>query len=302
LVKRHRIDYYEKNLGQLFCRERSDQIVEMLLKECRKAKVKIETNCSVSGVEKDEQFVVETNRDRFKSESLVIASGGLSFPKVGATNFGYKIARQFGMKIEATRPSLVPMVFKQPFGKSNLGGIAFETEVSVGTQSFRENILFTHRGLSGPAILQASNYWKPDEDISLNLLPNSNFAEILAESRNSKQTLAVFLRRFFPERFAESFAEKLPNKPVNELSNQDIETIADAIHNWRVRFHDTEGWHKAEVTLGGVSTEELSSKTMESKRVPGLYFIGEIVDVTGWLGGYNFQWAWSSGFAAGNAV
>jgi predicted Rossmann fold flavoprotein len=234
---------------------------------------------------------------------VVIASGGLSFPKIGATNFGYRIARQFGLKIEPTRPSLVPMVFERSLPLARLPGVSIEAKVSAGDRSFRENILFTHKGISGPAILQASNYWKPGEELSIDLMPGHSISELIAKDRSSKKQTSTFLKQFLPERFADTFAaEMLPNKPVNELSNRDIEQASETIHNWKVRFRDTEGWDKAEVTLGGVSTDDLSSQTMESKKTSGLYFIGEVVDVTGWLGGYNFQWAWSSGFAAGKGV
>jgi flavoprotein, HI0933 family len=303
LVKRHRIDFYEKKLGQLFCRERSDQIVAMLLKECKKARVRIETDCAVETITKNERFSVVTDRGNYEADSVVIASGGLSFPKIGATNFGYKIARQFGLKIEPTRPSLVPMVFERSLPLARLPGVSLEAQVSAADRSFRENILFTHKGISGPAILQASNYWKPGEELSIDLMPDHSIADLLTKDRSSKKMTSTFLKQFLPERFADSFAlEMLPNKPVNELSNRDVESIADTMHNWQVRFRETEGWDKAEVTLGGVSTNDLSSQTMEAKNVPGLYFIGEVVDVTGWLGGYNFQWAWSSGFAAGQDV
>lgn len=303
LVKSHRIEFFEKKLGQLFCRERADAIVGMLLAECKKARVKIETNCSVESIEMDNDFVIRTTKGDYHADSLVIASGGLSFPKIGATNFGYKIARQFGLRIEPTRPSLVPMVFERSLPLARLPGISLEADVTAGRRTFRENILFTHKGISGPAILQASNYWSPQDEMEIDLLPGNNIAGLINRDRNSRKLASTFLKQYLPERFADSFAvEMLPNKPINELSNRDIESISETLHNWRVKFRDTEGWDKAEVTLGGVSTAELSSQTMEAKKVPGLYFIGEVVDVTGWLGGYNFQWAWSSAFAAGQSV
>lgn len=303
LVKSHRIDFFEKKLGQLFCRERADSIVGMLLTECKRARVKIETNCSVESIEKDSDFVVRTTKGDFTADALVIASGGLSFPKIGATNFGYKIARQFGLRIEPTRPSLVPMVFERSLPLARLPGISLEADVTAGHQTFRENILFTHKGISGPAILQASNYWSPQDEMEIDLLPGNKISDLINSDRNSRKQTSTFLKKVLPERFADSFAvEMLPNKPVNELSNRDIESISETLHNWHVKFRDTEGWDKAEVTLGGVSTAELSSQSMEATKVPGLFFIGEVVDVTGWLGGYNFQWAWSSGYAAGNAV
>jgi predicted Rossmann fold flavoprotein len=248
---------------------------------------------------------VETSQGVFSSESLVIAAGGLSIPKIGATDFGYRIARQFGLKIEETRPALVPLVFtdNQTKGFEKLAGVSLDANVSFGNASFRENLLFTHRGLSGPAILQISSYWKPKEKIEFDLLPEQDLRELLLENRGRKQMLSNFLSERLPSRFAEKFCERFNvEKPLNQLSGRDIETISGILKGWLIRFDQTEGYKKAEVTLGGVSTDELSSKTMEARKVKGLYFIGEVVDVTGWLGGYNFQWAWSSGFAAGQDV
>jgi len=301
LVKRHRIDFYEKKLGQLFCRRRSDSIVEMLLAECRKAKVKILTNCSVTSIDKNERFQVDTTGGAFEAERLVVASGGLSFPKIGATNFGYMIARQFGLRIVQTRPSLVALVAEGRERFPAAAGVSVDALVTAGSHSFRENILFTHRGLSGPAILQASNYWKHDEPISIDLLPDNNKLELL--SGQNKKKVGNVLAEVLPERVVDLILDDgVQSKPLNQVGNVQREKIAQLLKAWHLKFIDTEGWHKAEVTLGGVSTDELSSQTMESRRVPGLYFIGEVVDVTGWLGGYNFQWAWASGFAAGNAV
>ncbi len=302
LIKKHHIEFYEKTLGQLFCRESSRLIVEMLLAECAKAKVKIKTSCAVKNIRKTDFFEVETNQGVFATENLVIATGGLSFPKIGATDFGFKLARQFGLKIIETRPSLVPLISsKNNFTK--LAGISVDSLVSSNKQSFRENILFTHRGLSGPAILQISNYWQKQKAVSIDLMPNLNALELLEQNRESKQNLDNFLGKFLPNRFAEIFtSNNFSNKPLNQLSRKEIEKIADNLNSWQILFDETEGWHKAEVTLGGVDTNELSSQTMESKKVKGLYFIGEVMDVTGWLGGYNFQWAWSSGFAAGQSL
>ena len=341
LVQKHRIEYYEKKLGQLFCKESARQIVEMLLTECRRAKVEIRTECSVKSVTPSSRrlsrqrladetvltnaqadasagrnafgdsrrddgvtFEVETTQGNFICESLVVATGGLSFPKIGATDFGYRVARQFNLEIVETRASLVALVAAnsaQNFKK--LAGVSVDANVSCGKHSFRENILFTHRGLSGPAILQISNYWRKGEAVSIDLSPTADVLKTLENNRNSKQNLDNFLSRMLPNRFAETFtADNLPNKPLNQLSNKDIENIGEKLNEWQVVFGDTEGYDKAEVTLGGVDTNELSSQTMEAKRVKNLYFIGEVIDVTGWLGGYNFQWAWSSGFAAGQAV
>ena len=300
LVKKYKIPFYEKKLGQLFCRESSRAIVDMLLTECRRSRVEIRTGCTVTSITNDPTFRIETNHGIFESKNLIIASGGLSFSKIGATDLGYRVARQFGLKIVETRPSLVGLVLK---GKTcaNLAGVSIDCVVSSGKQIFRENILFTHRGLSGPAIIQISNYWRKIDAVSIDLLPETDVAEMLTANRNGRRTLANFLGELVPQRFADTFAG-YANKPLSELSNREIEEIGALFNSWQARFSETEGYDRAEVTLGGVSTAELSSKTMESKKVDGLYFIGEVIDVTGWLGGYNFQWAWSSGFAAGNSI
>ena len=304
LVKKHRIEFYEKKLGQLFCRESSRQIVEMLLTECQKAKVEIRTNCSVKSISKTENFKVETDQGVFECESLVVATGGLSFPKIGAGGFGYKVARQFGLKIVETRPALVPLVFaKNSQNYKKLAGVSVDANVSCGKHSFRENILFTHHGLSGPAVLQISNYYQSEKAVSIDLLPERDALEILQNNFENRHLLDNFLSQFLPNRFAEVFTElEFANKPIAQLNKTEIQQAAEKLNGWQVFFNETEGFDKAEVTLGGVSTDELSSQTMESKRVKSLYFIGEVVDVTGWLGGYNFQWAWSSGFAAGQVV
>ncbi|MBX7054555.1 MAG: NAD(P)/FAD-dependent oxidoreductase [Pyrinomonadaceae bacterium] len=302
LVKRHRIGFFEKTLGQLFCRESSRQIVEMLLSECGRARVTIRTGCSVKCVSHDGRFMVETSDGSFSAGRLVVACGGLSFAKVGATDLGYRIARQFGHKIVETRPSLVALAAK---GQNwpNLAGVSADAVVSTGKHSFRENILFTHRGLSGPAILQISNYWRKDRPVEIDLLPGVDVAAAIKSDRAKRRSLANYLARSLPQRLADHIAASLSvNKPIDQLSNADIELVASSVNAWQVEFDKTEGYDRAEVTLGGVSTDELSSQTMESKRQPGLYFIGEVVDVTGWLGGYNFQWAWSSGFAAAAAL
>ncbi len=303
LVKKHRIEFYEKKLGQLFCRESARQIVEMLLKECEREKVRILNNCSVKNIRQTDTFEIETNQGIFTCENLVVATGGLSFPKIGATDFGYKIARQFGLKIVETKPSLVPLVFAENKNFSRLAGVSLDALVSTGKKEFRENILFTHKGLSGPAILQISNYWESENQISIDLLPDENALELFEKNTSSKQTLENFLGKFLPNRFAEIFAaDEFFNKPLNQLSKKEREKISEKLNDWKIFFGETEGYHKAEVTRGGISTNELSSQTMESKRVKGLFFIGEVVDVTGWLGGYNFQWAWASAFAAGNSL
>ena len=302
LVKKHKIPYYEKKLGQLFCHDSSRQIVDMLLRECRDTRAKIKTGCSITNITKNERFVVETNQGMFEATNLIVACGGLSFPKIGASDLGYRIARQFGLKIIETRPSLVALVLIDGNYKQ-LSGVSIDAVVSTGKHSFRENILFTHRGLSGPAILQISNYWKRDEPVSFHLAPETNTLKQLSENRQSHLNLATFLGKFLPQRLAAEFAmRECENKPLYQMNAGEIESVGMKLSNWQLRFRETEGYSRAEVTLGGVSTDELSSQTMESTKVPGLYFIGEVVDVTGWLGGYNFQWAWSSGYAAGNAI
>lgn len=305
LVKKHGITFYEKKLGQLFCDDSSQNIINLLLNECEDAKVKIHLNCRVENVKKENLFQIETNQGRFECESLVIASGGLSIPKIGATDFGYRIAKQFGLNIIETRPALVPLVFNESEFEvfKNLSGVSFDSIVSFGKREFRENVLFTHKGLSGPAILQISSYWKLHGEISINLLPDKNALEILKESRNGKQHLTTLLSQHLPNRLAQTFNDTYaPQKPMHQWKQKEIEHIAILLNDWRIRFDETTGYGKAEVTLGGIDTKELSSKTMESNRVKGLYFIGEVVDVTGWLGGYNFQWAWASGFVAGEKV
>ncbi len=302
LVRKHKIAYYEKTLGQLFCRESSRQIVDMLMTECSKAKVEIRTGCTVKSFGHGDGFEIETSQGKFTSAKLIVACGGLSFQKIGATGFGYDIARQFGLKIVETRPSLVALVMA---GKAYtpLAGVSMEVIASCGHQSFRENIVFTHRGMSGPAVLQISNYWRTGEPVSFHLTPQTDVLKHLTTNRASRKNLNNILGEILPQRFADAFAEKgFNNKPLYQMNERELDALIEKLNSWPVRFSTTEGYDRAEVTLGGVSTNELSSKTMESKKMPGLYFIGEVVDVTGWLGGYNFQWAWSSGFAAGNAI
>ena len=302
LVRKYRIPYYEKKFGQLFCRESSRPIVDMLLSECARAGVTITTRCKISSIRCDGQFVLNTDLGEMRSNKLVIASGGLSFPKVGATDLGYRVARQFGLKIVETHPSLVALVIKGG-GYPELAGISVDAVVTAGKKSFRENILFTHRGLSGPAILQISNYWKKGAPVAVDLAPDADVTKTMIKNSGSRQTLSRFLGELLPERLAQMLVEKAGSDgQLANLSKQEIQTLGGLINDWQIEFSETEGYGRAEVTLGGVSTKELSSQTMEAKRVPGLYFIGEIVDVTGWLGGYNFQWAWASGFAAGKAI
>ncbi len=300
LVQKHKIVYYEKKLGQLFCRDSSRQMVEMLLSECRAAKVRIATGCTVEKVEKNGTFLVQTDQGAFESVRLVVATGGLSFAKIGATDLGYRVARQFGLKITELRPSLVPLVLS---GGSflELAGISLDAVVSTGDSSFRENILFTHRGMSGPAILQISNYWKQSQPVAIDLLGGVDAVTLLNENKDNAKRLDNFLAAHIPAKVAERLLGSSARR-LSDMSDSEIAAAAEKLNRWELCFKDTEGYDKAEVTMGGVSTDELSSKTFESKKIPGLHFIGEVIDVTGWLGGYNFQWAWSSGFAAAQEI
>lgn len=297
LVRSHKIPYYEKKLGQLFCRESSKQIVEMLLAECRTSKVQIVTDCSIERVGKGVGFTVRSSLGDFTASNLVVATGGLSFARIGATDLGYSIAHQFGLDIVETRPSLVPLVLSGE-GFRDLAGVSADVRVSAGGVSFRESLLFTHRGMSGPAILQISNYWNKRDEVSIDLLPDVDLAELLNRDRLSTKHLSNYLAEYLPARIAQRLTQSWQARTISSFGDRAIVEVAASLNSWNVRFNDTEGYDKAEVTLGGVSTEELSSKTFEAKKVPGLHFIGEVVDVTGWLGGYNFQWAWSSAHAA----
>ena len=302
LVEKHGIPYHEKKLGQLFCDFSSRQIVELLQRECEAARVEIRLNCGVGAVTRNLAFEVKTNQGDFTCASLVIATGGLSFPKIGATDFGYRMVRQFGLKLVPTRPGLVPLTFgaqeQSSFGQ--LSGISLDATATSNGASFRENILFTHRGLSGPAILQVSNYRGEDGPITLDLLPDQNSKNLFTQNRQTQKELKTLLGQFLPARFVQEWCARLaPSRPMNQYSVKELENIAQRLHQWEILPAGTEGYAKAEVTLGGLDTSELSSKTMEARKVPGLYFIGEVADVTGWLGGYNFQWAWASGHAAG---
>jgi predicted Rossmann fold flavoprotein len=302
LVEKHGIKYHEKKLGQLFCDDSSSQIIDMLLRECLDAGVEIRCNCQVLSLQKENSFRIETNQGSFVSSSLVIATGGLSIPPLGATDFGYRIARQFGLRIEETRPALVPLTLTpQMLGQlSSLSGVSLDVIAECYGKEFRENILITHRGLSGPAILQISSYWRPREPIYINLLPGEDIFDTLTRNQSSSVELVNLLARRLPRRFAEAWCELYTaSKPLRQYDKRELDEIAQRIHRMQITPSGTEGFRKAEVTAGGVATTELSSQTMEAKRVPGLYFIGEVVDVTGQLGGYNFQWAWASAHAAG---
>ena len=302
LVKRHRIEFYEKKLGQLFCRGSAREIVEMLVRECAAAGVEIITNCRVERVEPGSRYQVASSRGSFESERLVVATGGTSIPQMGATDFGLRLARQFGLRVVEPRPALVPLTLGSADRQilAPLSGISIDALARAGKQQFRENILVTHQGLSGPAILQISSYWKPGEPISIDLLPDSSASELLARELTSSRELKTILGQHWPARFAQAWTDlNGGSKPLRQYSNRSLTQLAEDLHHWRLSPTGTEGFRKAEVMAGGVDTAQLSSKNMECRHLPGLHFIGEVVDVTGHLGGYNFQWAWASGYAAG---
>ena len=303
LVEKHKIAYHEKTLGQLFCDRSSQEIVSLLEEESQRSGVKILTSVSVQEITHGSGFFLRTNVGDFRSSALVIASGGLSIPKMGATNFGYEVARKFGLKIQECRPALVPLTFNDEDRKkyADLAGVSADAIVSVGRQQFREKMLFTHRGLSGPSILQISSYWKPGAPVTIDLAPGRDVTKPLLESttdRNLASARAIF-REALPNRLADRWLEA--HQP-RDWKNNSIVEIERQLHSWSITPAGTEGYEKAEVTAGGVDTDELSAKTMESRNVPDLYFIGEVVDVTGHLGGFNFQWAWASGYSAGQAL
>lgn len=314
MVNAHHIPYHERDLGKLFCDDSAKDILNMLLAECEMAKVNIRLNCEVTvgddtGIVKNEDnsFTVKTSSGSFQAASLVIASGGLSIPKMCASPLGYRVAEQFGHHIWSTSPGLVPFTL-QPYDKDrleDLSGISVESLVSNERIQFKENILFTHRGLSGPAILQISSYWKPGETININLLPETDVVDLLTmrRARQPQLKLKTVMIELLPKRLLPiMLGKELIEQPLQNLSKEKINEIAQQLQRWQIKPNATEGYRTAEVTLGGVDCDELSSKTMESKKAAGLYFIGEVVDVTGWLGGYNFQWAWSSGWCAGQVV
>lgn len=308
LVKKHKISFHEKTLGQLFCDISSKQIIEMLLKECADANVEIRLEKKVQKIEKiEESFLLNLEDNKIKTKSLVIATGGLSIPKMGATAFGYEVAKQFGLKIIETKPALVPLTLDEVLlnKTKELAGVSFDAEVSFDKIKFREAVLFTHRGLSGPAILQISSYLKMGEKITINMLPDIDiYAKIIEQKKvNPKQEIQKFIAEFLPKKLAGFVILEVGiSGKLADLSNQKIKKVADFINAWEVVPGGCEGFAKAEVTSGGIDVNEISSKTFEAKKVPGLFFIGEVLDVTGWLGGYNFQWAWASGRACGENV
>ena len=307
LVEKHKIAYHEKTLGQLFCDQSARDIVTMLLAECAAANVEIKLNQHITDVSKAEAFHVQTQEESFEAAALVLATGGLSIPQMGATGFSHRIAERFGLSLTETRPGLVPLTFDEPTLSlmRELSGLSLEVQATIGKRSFRENMIFTHRGLSGPAILQISSYGQAGASLSLDLLPDVDAEAFLLDRKKTrpKAGLKTVLGELLPQRLAQSLTEAFfTAEPIGGMPHKELRTVAELLKAWQLIPTGSEGYAKAEVTLGGVSTQNLSSKTMGSTTVLGLYIIGEAVDVTGWLGGYNFQWAWSSGWAAGSAV
>ena len=305
LIKKHNIKYHEKKLGQLFCDESAQQIIDMLLLECEKANVVLKKEVIVDDVgKKDEGYFITTNSNQYIANSLIIATGGLSIPKIGASNFGYEVAKKFDLDIVETLPALVPLTFSEKILAKckELAGLSVEAVVSFKKTFFEEGMLFTHRGLSGPSVLQISSYWKLGDNININLAPKLNLFQSLESKKKlePKKDINLIISEILPKRLAQIICkENEVSGNICELSSKKIKQLSDAINSWAINPTGSEGYRTAEVTLGGVNTNELSSKTMMVKKHPGLFFIGEVVDVTGHLGGYNFQWAWSSGFVAG---
>ncbi len=303
LVEKHRIPYHEKTLGQLFCDRSARDILGMLEEECRSAKVEIFLNTRVQEVRRNTDFVIQTANVEFRAPALVVATGGLSIPKIGATSFGYELARQFGLKIREPWPGLVPLVFgaEEHSHYSDLTGVSTGVIAACNGQQFREKMLITHRGLSGPAILQISSYWKKPQEIKIDLAPGNDLTAVFHDPKTPRTlpTLRSEFRKILPARFADRW---LDLHTPQSWTNAALAAFEQQAHAWSIVPAGTEGYEKAEVTCGGIDTDELSAKTMESRKVPGLFFIGEVVDVTGHLGGFNFQWAWASGAAAGRAL
>ncbi|MDE4780122.1 NAD(P)/FAD-dependent oxidoreductase [Klebsiella quasipneumoniae subsp. similipneumoniae] len=310
LVGKYGIAWHEKTLGQLFCDDSAEQIVTLLLAECEKGGVQIRLRSEILSVERDEQgYRLQVNGETLATKKLVIASGGLSMPGLGASPFGYKIAEQFGLKVLPTRAGLVPFTLHKPLLEQLqvLSGVSVPSTITAENGTlFRENLLFTHRGLSGPAVLQISSYWQPGEFVTVNLLPDCNLEEFLNEQRGAhpNQSLKNTLAMQLPKRLVECLQQlgQIPDVTLKQLNVRDQQALVETLTAWRVQPNGTEGYRTAEVTLGGVDTNELSSRTMEARKAPGLFFIGEVMDVTGWLGGYNFQWAWSSAWACAQAL
>ncbi|WP_289117088.1 NAD(P)/FAD-dependent oxidoreductase [uncultured Idiomarina sp.] len=309
LVAEYGIPYHEKTLGQLFCDDSAKDIVRMLMSECDRYGARVQLRTEIMSVDFDDGYCIDTSRGEYRSDKLVVACGGLSMPKLGATPLGYQIAEQFGHSIVPVRAGLVPFTLQEEDKErfAELSGVAVPVTAEANDGYFREAMLFTHRGVSGPAILQVSSYWQPGEAVTINLLPDLDAYEWLKtqQQQQPKSQLNTVLQAHFPKRVVTALAEHhqwpLSNK-LADTSNAQFQTIADNLNRWQLKPNGTEGYRTAEVTLGGVNVDEISSKTMESQKQPGLYFIGEVLDVTGWLGGFNFQWAWSSGFACGSEV
>jgi predicted Rossmann fold flavoprotein len=302
MLREHDIGYHEEGNGRFFLDHSSRDIVRMLRKGCDNAGAEIRLNCAISGIGKEDFFIVKTSQGPFLCGSLVVATGGLSFADLGATGIGYRIARQFGLGVIPTAPGLVPFTFRPRELKllGWLSGISVDAEVRCGKRRFRGNILFTHRGLSGPAILQISLYWRKGEAIILDLMPEWDIMKLFVEKHNNRMEMKTLLSGFFPKRFSELWCDThYGSRPMHSYSLDELRNIAHGLHNWELVPEGTGGYKEAEVTVGGVDTAELSSRTMEARKVPGLYFIGEVVDVTGQLGGFNLHWAWASGYAAG---
>lgn len=316
LVEQHGIAYHEKTLGQLFCDDSAKQIVDMLLEECRKANVTIINRCEITAVESldaeskcdDQRFKVSSAKGDFSCQSLVVATGGLSMPKLGATPFGYRLAEQFDIPVTPVRAALVPFTLHDEDKTilAELSGVSVRASASCNNTSFDESMLFTHRGLSGPAVLQISSFWEPGDTVTFDIAPAADFTDSMLHKqiKNNDSLLSTALSEWFPKRFVQTILSVfgIENKPLKQYSDKKLIEICQRFHDWQVKPNGTEGYRTAEVTLGGVDVDHLSSKTMQAKNVEGLFFIGEVVDVTGWLGGYNFQWAWSSGWVAGQYV
>jgi predicted Rossmann fold flavoprotein len=310
LVEKHSIPYHEKTAGQLFCDRSSKEIVELLRVECAQAHVEILTHCGIDTVAKDDRFTVRSDKGSFSAESLIVATGGLSIPKMGASDFGYRLARQFGHRLFETRAALVPLTFSGAAKEltSQLAGVSTPVGLAAGNMTFTDDLLFTHRGLSGPVALQISSFWHPGDDLTVDLLPTKNAGELLLAGKAAqpgtrlRTVLTGYLPRALVMALQPALWADIAETPLAEIRDKDLHVLAQRIHHWRLSPAGTEGYRTAEVTAGGVDTTELSSQTMESLKHPNLFFIGEVVDVTGYLGGFNFQWAWASGHAAGRAA
>jgi len=305
LLRKHGIAYYEKEQGRLFCRKSSRLVVEMLERECAASGVELRLNSRILEIEKKDRFLITTERDVLTAESLVVATGGLSFRSLGATGLGYRTASQFGLRVTPLNPALVPFIFPTEDAAffRGLSGVSLVASLRCNKSRFRGEILFTHQGLSGPAVLQISSYWDKGDEIVVDLLPDTDIFDLFKLEMRSKTEMQTLLSRHLPRRFSKALCDRYAiSRPLHDYTQKELRELADLLHGWRLKPSETAGYEKAEVTRGGVDTRELSSKTMESMKVPGLYFVGELIDVTGHLGGYNLHWAWASGYAAGQYV